>query len=276
MPSIKTAIGIKVREKLGIQPRCVGRKLTVFPDDVFLVSYPKSGSTWIRFLIANLLYPNTDITFTNIQNIIPDIYLTSDRQLLQLPRPRIVKSHEYFDPRYKKVILIVRNPQDITLSSYFHFLKYGLITNKTSLEEFGINFLTGKYHFVGESNLLGSWAENTGSWLGSKQEDANFLLLRYEDFQTNPVEQLSKIANFLACKSSESNINNAIKNSSIQRMRKLEQQQTNVWPTKYTKQNIAFVRSAVCGEGSDKLPQTVLDQIEHCWGQIMNQLGYLN
>lgn len=274
MPSIKTAIGIKVREKLGIQPYCIGRNLTVFPDDVFLVSYPKSGSTWIRFLIGNLLYPDINITFASIQNIIPDIYLTSDRQLLQLSRPRIIKSHEYFDPRYKKIILIVRNPYDITISSYFHFLKYGLITQETSLAEFGTNFITGKYHFVGESNPLGTWAENINSWLGTKEENVNFLLLRYEDFKTKPVEQLDKIASFLAFECSQTVIDRAIKNSSIQRMRKLEQQQKNVWPAKYTKQDIAFVRSATSGEGLDKLPPSVIRQIEGCWGKTIEQLGY--
>ena len=34
-----------------------GRNLRVFPDDVYIVSYPKSGNTWTRFLIANLIYP---------------------------------------------------------------------------------------------------------------------------------------------------------------------------------------------------------------------------
>ncbi|MEL6581985.1 MAG: hypothetical protein AAFQ14_19735, partial [Cyanobacteria bacterium J06621_12] len=89
MQSLKTTIGNKVRETLGIQASFVGRKLTVFPDDLFLVSHPKSGNTWIRFLICNLIYPELDITFTNINNMIPDIYLTSNRELQQVPRPRI-------------------------------------------------------------------------------------------------------------------------------------------------------------------------------------------
>ena len=33
-----------------------GRNLDVWPDDVFILSYPKSGNTWTRFLIANLVY----------------------------------------------------------------------------------------------------------------------------------------------------------------------------------------------------------------------------
>ncbi|MEL6579895.1 MAG: sulfotransferase domain-containing protein, partial [Cyanobacteria bacterium J06621_12] len=183
--------------------------------------------------------------------------------------------HEYFDPRYQKVILVVRDPRDVTLSSYFHALKYGLITETTSLEEFCQKFLLGQYYFVGEPNPLGSWSENTGSWLGARKNDANFLLLRYEDFQTNIVEQLNKIANFMSLKCSDSDIAKAVKNSSIEHMRKLEQQQKNVWPNKYTKKDIAFVRSAVSGKGQVQLSPSVLKQIELLWGETMEKLGYL-
>ncbi|MEL6910716.1 MAG: sulfotransferase domain-containing protein [Cyanobacteria bacterium J06598_4] len=275
MQPLKTIIGIKVRETLGIQAPSVGRKLTIFADDIFLVSYPKSGNTWIRFLIANLLYPDTDITFANIKNIIPDIYLTSNRELLQMARPRIIKSHEYFDPRYKKVIFIVRDPRDVTLSSYFHALKYGLISETTSLEEFCHKFVFGQYHFIGESNPLGSWLENTESWLATRKNDSNFLLLRYEDFQTDIAEQLNQIASFLSLKYSESDVSRAVELSSIERMRQLEQQQQDVWPSKYTKKDdIAFVRSAVSGAGQIQLSPTIIELIESRWGETMQKLGY--
>lgn len=277
MRSLKTNIGTKVKQTLGIQPNSVGRKLTVFSDDVFLVSYPKSGNTWIRFLISNLLYPEVDITFANIQNLIPDIYLASNRELLQISRSRILKSHEYFDPRYKKVILITRDPRDVTLSAYFHFIKYGLIAKTTSLEEFTQGFLSNHYHFVRQSNPLASWGENTGSWLGAMEgkDNNNFLLLRYEDFQTDITMQLAKIAKFIHLDCLESDINLAVEKSSFKRMRELERIQQNVWPNKYTRQNIAFVREAVSGQGRIKLPQSAIQQIESLWGNTMKKLGYL-
>lgn len=275
MYSLKTTIGIKVRKTLGLQAHSVGRELTVFPDDVFLVSYPKSGNTWIRFLISNLLYPDQTITFDTIKRVIPDIYLSSNRELLQIPRPRFLKSHEYFDPQYKKVIFVVRDPRDVTLSTYFHSLKYGLIQEATSLEEFSNGFLSGNYHLVGESNPLGSWSENTGSWLGARKNDADFLLLRYEDFQTDIVSQLQKIADFMSLECSLAQINSAVENSSIESMRKLEQKQKNVWPNKYTKKDIPFVRKAISGEGKTKLPEAVLERIEYLWQENMKELGYL-
>src|SRR5438270_13523251 len=74
------------------------REITVFPDDVFLTSYPRSGNTWTRFLIGNLIYQDEPVTFANIESRLPEIYFNSDHYLRSLPRPRILKSHDSFQP----------------------------------------------------------------------------------------------------------------------------------------------------------------------------------
>src|ERR1700685_4202503 len=83
------------------------RNFAVFPDDTFIVSYPRSGNTWTRFLIANLMHSETPVTFANIEHVIPDSTALSSRAMKRIRRPRLVKSHEYFDPRYSKVIYLV-------------------------------------------------------------------------------------------------------------------------------------------------------------------------
>jgi hypothetical protein len=67
-----------------------GRGLTVFSDDVFLVSYPRSGNTWTRFLLGNLIYQDEPVTFANIESRIPEIYFNPDHKMRKLPRPRII------------------------------------------------------------------------------------------------------------------------------------------------------------------------------------------
>src|SRR5437868_10954354 len=97
-----------------------GRNVFVFPDDVFIVSFPRSGNTWTRFLVGNLISQNEPISFVNVESRIPDIYLHSQESLCRMSRPRVLKSHEPFDPRYKKVIYVVRDPRDVAVSRY-HF-----------------------------------------------------------------------------------------------------------------------------------------------------------
>src|SRR5579862_3428641 len=100
-----------------------GNRFTVYPDDTFLVSYPKSGNTWVRFLLANLIYPNEEIGFSNINRVLPSPDVLSRRFLKKLPRPRILKSHQPYDLRFRRVVYLVRDPRDVVISEYHFNLK---------------------------------------------------------------------------------------------------------------------------------------------------------
>src|SRR5438270_613556 len=102
-------------------PRPAARGLTVLPTDVLLVSYPRSGNTWLRFLLANALRPAQVATFADVGAVVPDIYDEPDRDLLRRPVPRVLKSHEPFDERYRRVLYLVRHPADVAVS-YYHYL----------------------------------------------------------------------------------------------------------------------------------------------------------
>src|SRR5947208_15984533 len=95
--------GLKRIVRYALGTDVADRNLAVYPDDTFIVSYPRSGNTWTRFLIANLAFPAENVTFTNIERLVPDTSSQSNRALKRTPRPRIIKSHPYFDPRYPKV-----------------------------------------------------------------------------------------------------------------------------------------------------------------------------
>src|SRR5579864_4630830 len=92
--SVQRALGALTQASRVLTGRqLAGRGVTVYPDDVFLVSYPRSGNTWTRFLLGNLLYPDAPVTFSNIESRIPEIYFNRDRFMRSLPRPRMLKSH---------------------------------------------------------------------------------------------------------------------------------------------------------------------------------------
>ncbi len=246
-----------------------GRNLAVWPDDVFIVSFPKSGNTWTRFLIANLVYPATPADFSNINRLTPDPEACSKRELERMPRPRIIKSHQYFDPRYPRVLYIVRDPRDALLSHYHFDRKRRAIADQYPLEQYVVDFLAGK------ATPYGSWGENVASWLATRRYSPDFLLLRYEDMLANTALELEKTALFLGIAPEAERIANAVRRSEASAMRKLEKSQALQWSsTRETRQDIPFVRAAKSGGWRTELPEAAAAQVEAQWGHIMAHLGY--
>jgi len=253
-----------------------GRGVTVFPDDVFLVSYPRSGNTWVRFLLGNLIYPNDPVTFSNIESRIPEIYFNRDRFLRELPRPRILKSHECFQPHYPNVIYIVRDPRDVAVSCFHHNVKARNIPDSYPMMSFVPRFLAGEF-----DRKFGSWRDNVLSWTTLRQNEARFLLLRYEDLKATPDRSLITIVAFLErCSfrniiSSPAELQQAIERSSPERMRALERQEARHWVlTEKTRADKPFVRSATTGGWKSQLPPESVASIESSWGDLMQRLGY--
>jgi len=246
-----------------------GRNVTVHPDDIFLVSYPKSGNTWSRFLIGSLMYQNDETTFANVERRVPDIYQNTEEELARVPRPRILKSHEYFDPRYKRVIYIVRDPRDVVISYYHHHIKLRTIEEGYPIAKYVQRFVAG------ELDLLGSWGENVGSWLGARRGSNDFLLLRYEDMLKQASQELDRVATFLSINATTIQFSNAIEASSPDHMRELEKMQSHLWKTtEKSRQDKPFIRSAKAGGWRSELPQSSTVLIEEVWGPLMHELGY--
>jgi hypothetical protein len=246
-----------------------GRRFTIFEDDVFVTSYPKSGNTWTRFLIANLIYPQEPVTFLNIGQLLPDPEWQSRNILANCPRPRVIKSHHPFDPRYKKVIFIVRDPRDIVLSQHHFQIKRGVVEPGASIHEFVPRFIEG------QTSDYGSWGQNVGSWLIARHHTPGFLLLRYEDLLDRPIDELAKIATFLGLDRNREQLARAVELSSADHMRRLETEQAAKWiVTKATRKDMPFMRSAKAGGWRGALPEESVAQIEAAWGKLMRALGY--
>lgn len=247
--------------------------MTVRPGDLFIVSYPKSGNTWTRFLLGNLIYPNEPMTFSNIEYRIPSIYNFSDRQLQRLPR--VFKSHDCFDPRYKQVICIVRDPRDVTVSAYHYSIKVGILPEDCPIQEFVPLFMSGEFGAGLLANpRWGSWYINVRSWLAMRQH-LRFLLLRYEDMLAQPGAQLMRVAEFLHIDATPERLNRAVELSSANKMRKMETEQSKDWNlTRNSRQDKPFVRAAKKGSWKDELPPQSVAEIETGWGDLMQTLGY--
>jgi len=263
--------GIKATVKYVLGTDQAGRNFRVLPDDTFIVSYARSGNLWTRFLVANLVHADIDVRLANIEQLVPDTCNQSNRALKRVPRPRFIKSHQYFDHRYKKMIHVVRDPRDVVLS-YYHFQrKYQHIADNYPLERYVDDFLQGRLG----SDDWGTWKENVASWMTTRGDDSGFLGLRYEDMIENPQREVGRIAAFLGVEISPARLDQVIALSSGDHLKKLEKQDADRWVgTKGRRQDIPMVRLATSGGWKKDLPYECVAKIEAAWGGLMATLGY--
>ena len=254
---------------LGRNP--AGRALTVFPDDIFLVGYFRSGSTWSRFLLGNFIHQDEAVVFTNMERLLPSIYDLPDRVLRGLPR--VLKSHECFDPRYPRVIYVVRDPRDVAVSFYFYNLKVRVIPDGYSMDEFVTRFVAA--NVVPYADRVGCWQDHVLSWVRLRGGKPGFRVVRYEDLLTDPVKELTNLASLLRIDPTSARVKRAVRLSSASHMQSLEKQQSQQWvTTKATRKDIPFVREAKSGGWRNRLSETAVRTIEQAWGATMKELGY--
>jgi hypothetical protein len=246
------------------------REITIFNDDTFLTSYPRSGNTWTRFLVGNFLHPNEPVTFLNIERLVPDMYKTADWVLRRHPRPRVLKSHESFDARYRRVIYIVRDPRDVAISNYHWEMKLRSVRDGCPMEEFVPLWMSGNFW-----RRIGSWADHVNSWLATRKGQNGFIMMRYEDLQADPHRELVRLAEFMNVEPDPARIDLAIERSSASKMRKMEETQGKKWvATFHTRSDKPFVRKASSGGWRAVLPPQTVAYMEERWGGMLKQLGY--
>jgi len=236
---------------------------TIRDDAVFLVSYPRSGNTWVRFLLANLLsYPGRrPVDFYSIHQIIPDLEIREHREIIEaLSSPRIIKSHASYRPDFPRVIYLVRDGRDVYVSYYDFLTKQGLFSGSLA------DLLAGA-----DDLPYGSWHSHVESWLRNNS-DASLLLVRYEDLLRNTQRELKRMAEYVSLEVTDQQIDWAVKHSSFKKMRRLEE--TKGRP--YGKRGHRFVRSGRAGGWMEHFDERCKEIFKSSAGEMLIRLGYVD
>jgi Sulfotransferase domain len=192
------------------------RNLGLEDSDVMLASHGRSGSTLLRFVLAEIL-SGVPSSFDTIQRIIPEVGLQIDT-LATLPNGgRLIKTHEPYCREYKRAIYIVRDVRDVILSSFARESAVGCVNS--DLDDFTRQFMQGKI------SHWGSWQSHVESWTNSPlAQSADLLVLRFEDLRQDVEGSVRRCLQFLGRPADSSVIQAAIHNNSLEKMRAKEQQ----------------------------------------------------
>jgi hypothetical protein len=238
----------------------------ILDTDVFLVSYPRSGNTWMRSILAEIIYGESGDTLGAIGEYIPDIHKCNVDDM-QLKYPRVIKSHFNYVRKYRRIIYLVRDPRDVFISYY----KYRTQLNKyhSSLKDFIIDICAGNI-------WPGTWRNHVNSWLYNKdykdiKNKPDLMLIKYEDILRNKSKHIKRIANFLGIKLNKKTIEKIIIQTSRVQMKKKEKAGGFVWHPK----NFEFINKATHGNWKQELPKDMITYINKINKREMSKLGYL-
>jgi len=202
--------------------------------EVYLISYPKCGRTWLRLMLGRAftrfysLPPDEDNLFLRWQSRphphLPMIAVVhEDRPMLKRPDELQASKGKFRD---KRVIFLARDPRDVIVSSYFEMKKRGAIFGDNPYETRSAEYEGSLEDFIqrkegGFETILRYY----NIWAQNREVPKGFLLVRYEDLKANPQTELRKVVNFLGLQEiDDGTLQEAVLYASFENMRKMEEQ----------------------------------------------------
>ena len=240
------------------------------PSDAFVASYPRSGSTWLRFLLLDLLTRAGEAGFDSVNQMIPDVGRHGGCLPLLANGGRLIKTHEAYRNQYQKAVYVVRDVRDVVISEF----EYENANERISedFDEFVMLSLKGRV------NGYGSWQDHVASWVESPlAENGRLHVVKFEQIKSQTEDTLAGILGFLGVRRDGAAIRQAIANNNLQRMKEKEDRapQTAAYSreTRNGDQK-RFIRSGSTGGWRSRLTLAQVQMIERQAGAGLMRMGY--
>ncbi len=269
---------------------------------IWLASFPKSGNTWLRAFLHNLLRnpneaydinkladftkgdaqmawynlvdkrPGSEITKEEVAAMRPKIHL-----LMTQSRPDFVfiKTHNklvedrgtamHTMEHTAGAIYVIRNPLDVTISFAHH---YGL-----SLDDAIASMATPGLHTENTDKncyeIYGSWSEHVRSWTLNPHRGLH--VMRYEDMLASPQKAFGAVLGFLGIRVNRERLDKAIELSSFRVLQEQEKRQGFKEKTPVAEK---FFREGKAGQWKSLMSEKQIDAVVAAHQEQMARFGY--
>jgi len=270
---------------------------------VWLASYPKSGNTWTRTFLHNLLglidgldevhdinsineFTTWDLSAHRYLPHLSKPILEVDRAEIAAVRPRVqaeiadqidglslVKTHHALvmdrghpTLNFAGAVYLVRNPLDVAVS-YSHHMGADIDRAIDQMEQTGLETEVNENSVY---EVYGSWSEHVRSWTGKPHRA--ICVMRYEDLLAHPQEAFAGLARHLLLQPTPEQLNIAIERSSFSRLK--AQEDANGFREKPAAAE-RFFREGRAGQWRERLTRRQIRRIVRAHGEQMQRFGYL-
>lgn len=236
-------------------------------SDIFVATYPKSGTTWVGYFLALVVADRCEpghgpLTLGSFRQWVPgineDYRRGSLRRYRRLPRPRIFTLHASYDPVFRRVVYLVRDPRAVAVS-YYYYRRQVDADFEVSLDAFVQTSGVGPF----------DWAEHVRGWL-NHPDPSRVLVVRYEDLVHEPNREFKRIAQFCGLGLSEDAVARYVERSSFENMRRAELS----FEEKGAARDIPFVRRGEINSWEEELSEASVQIIENRYASLMRRMGY--
>ena len=190
------------------------------PGIVWLASYPRSGNTWLRFLLSTYLLGAVRSS-REMEGRIPNLHRGNAGHARDHD-PKLVKTHRPWGPRHplagetRGCIYLIRHPKDVLLSNLNYFKLQGEAVEDRA---FALDFIDNG-GLAWWRTELGTWEEHARSWIEAPELPR--LVVRYEAMRAEPRAALARVVRFLGLPEKPERIDRAVRDCELSRLRRLE------------------------------------------------------